>query len=57
MTELTEIDQDIGDEIVYEDVIGDQYFERSSLSSTWELLLKMIVDVHEELYQPERQCT
>ena len=27
VTELTEIDQDIGDEIVYEDVIGDQYFE------------------------------
>lgn len=57
MTELTEIDQDIGDEIVYEDVIGDQYFERSSLSSTWELLLKMIVDVHGEFYQLEQQCT
>ncbi|KAL7603201.1 hypothetical protein Lser_V15G20646 [Lactuca serriola] len=46
---VTEIDQDIGDEIMYEDVIGDQYFEGSSLSSTWELLLKMIVDVHEKI--------
>ncbi|CAI9261252.1 unnamed protein product [Lactuca saligna] len=48
LTEMTKIDPGSGDEVGYEDVIGDLYVEWSSTSSTWKLLLENIVDVHKE---------